>query len=108
MQHVPVSKEVLVQWTTRDAGHPTVLYGEISGVLLKVMPVKTNLNSISTRLASMQSPVLAADESLCHAQAAVGTNTTYTASDFCGPPANTTGSLTQVRVVRLQFGRTCL
>ena len=28
--------EVLVQWTTRDGGNPTVFYGEISGALLKV------------------------------------------------------------------------
>jgi hypothetical protein len=28
--------EALVQWTTRDAGAPTVLYGEVSGALFKV------------------------------------------------------------------------
>ena len=38
-QTMHVCREVLVQWVTRDAGHPTVLYGEVSGVLLKVMVV---------------------------------------------------------------------
>lgn len=35
---VSSAREVLVQWSTRDAGVPTVLYGTDSKLLLKVRP----------------------------------------------------------------------
>ncbi|BDA47385.1 probable inactive purple acid phosphatase 27 [Coccomyxa sp. Obi] len=61
--HLALTKtqgEVLVQWSTRDVGVPTVIYGTDSGKLLQV---------------------------------AIGSTTSYKATDMCGIPANDTGFL---------------